>query len=157
MVRSVSLLGMVALWSLALFPTHNVEAAQLVNATLNNTGLCLEVANNNPDGTVVDAFTCNGTFAQQWNFERTIIQGSGTTSSEAFCLDVHDNGTANGTVVDIAECNGTTAQNWYYYYGELISLNGSAKCLTAGTGAPPVSLTIQSCSASASQLWAIRS
>jgi len=145
---------LVGLSLLTLFPAQNAGAASLVNASVGNTGPCLDVLNANISTGigVVDAFTCNGTFAQQWTFEGLTIQGLGTTSQGSFCLDVFGNGTAAGTKVDIFPCNGTTAQNWYFYAGLIFAIHAQ-KCLDAST---PSQVTIQTCAFGPSQIWAIR-
>jgi len=138
----------------AVLTAPSAHAATFVNATVGNTGPCLEVRGANISTGIVQAFTCNGTFAQQWNFEGSVIQGLGSTSSGAKCLDVLANGTANGTRVDITSCNGTTAQSWTYSGGRLIGTH-SGKCLTAG--ALGTQVTIQTCNGTAGQFWSIRS
>lgn len=141
----------------AVLTAPGAHAASFVNATVGNTGPCLEVQGANiSSGTgIVQAFTCNGTFGQQWNFEGLIVQGLGSTSSGAFCLDVFANGTANGTAVDITHCNGTTAQQWYYSNHQLIA-HQAIKCLDVGTGSVPRPAVINTCNGSAGQIWSIR-
>jgi hypothetical protein len=153
---------------------QSAHAASLVNFG-DNPGLCLDVKNANVSsgtGKVV-AFTCNGTFAQQWDFEVSFpreprvagqtIRGLKKPTSPggvSFCLDVFFNGRADGTPVDITQCNFTTAQIWRYIGGEIMladSQEGS-KCLTVHPGLTlPQPVTIQTCTGSPNQIWAIRS
>jgi Ricin-type beta-trefoil lectin domain len=102
----------------------------------------------------VQTYTCNATFAQQWNFDVFTIQGLGSTASGNKCLDVFARGTADGTPVDITSCNGTPAQTWVYSGGRVINTN-SNKCLTAGPLGTQV--TIRTYNGTASQLWLVRS
>jgi hypothetical protein len=121
----------------------------------NGTGACLDVKNENT-ANYTPAFTCNATFAQQWNFESLAIQGVGTSGAGGKCVDVSNSGTAAGTLVQLYQCNGSAAQQWQYYRGQLINLN-SGLCLDVGKGANFTQATIQSCNNSVGQSWAIRS
>lgn len=157
MIKSSRVFLLCSLLSVPFLGFSSAHAASFVNATAGNTGPCLEVLNANiSSGTgAVDAYTCNGTFAQQWNFEGVIVQGLGTTSSGAYCLDVFANGTANGTAVDYTHCNGTTAQQWYYVNHALVASHAN-KCLDVGTGSVPLPAVINTCNGSAGQIWSIR-
>jgi hypothetical protein len=142
----------------AVLTAPGAHAASFVNAPVGttNTGPCLDVRGANiSSGTgIVQTYTCNATFAQQWNFDVFTIQGLGSTASGNKCLDVFARGTADGTPVDITSCNGTPAQTWVYSGGRVINTN-SNKCLTAGPLGTQV--TIRTYNGTASQLWLVRS
>src|ERR1700730_4590097 len=112
MVHPLPSLFSIALFALASFQAPNANAASLVNnPAANNTGLCLDVKGadvSSGTGQVV-AFTCNGTFAQQWTFEDSFpapppargqtIRGLKNPTARggvSFCLDVFGNGRAAG-------------------------------------------------------------
>jgi Ricin-type beta-trefoil lectin domain len=103
----------------------------------------------------VQAFPCNGTFAQVWNYAGFTIFGLGTTEAVGKCLDVAGGGTAAGTPVQLFSCNGTGAQTWVYSAGRVINTR-SGKCLDVGNGAPGTQATIQTCNGSSGQNWVIR-
>jgi hypothetical protein len=164
-------LGAIALCALAFSQAPNARAASLVNnPSVDNTGLCLDVKGADvSSGTgVVDAFTCNGTFAQQWTIEppeppflagindAPTIQGLKNWSSPVpFCLDVFP--PVPGQPVDITFCNGTPAQLWVFD-GTLITHLGFL-CLTVSplTTTLPRPVIIRECDGSLSQVWRVRS
>jgi hypothetical protein len=85
-------------------------------------GHCLDVLyNGTPDGTPLDAATCNGTSAQSWHLTSSgqIVSGTGK------CLDVFAGRPELGKV-DIATCNGTAAQNWALQGRAIVSLSAGA-------------------------------
>ncbi len=130
------------------FAFSSARAAVFVNVS---TGACLDdkgavTTNANP----LQAFSCNATFAQQWNWEGGPIQGIGGK-----CVDVQGGGTADRTPVQLYACNGTAAQQWQYINGSLFNPH-SGKCIDANGGAPNQAV-IYTCSNSPLQRWNIRS
>ncbi|MGI8568500.1 MAG: ricin-type beta-trefoil lectin domain protein [Methylocella sp.] len=144
-----------SLLSVPFFGFSPAHAAVFTNGT-NVSGTCLDdkgglTGNSNP----IQAFSCNVTFAQEWNFVGTVIQGIGTTGAGGHCVDVSGGGTAAGTVVQLFQCNGTVAQVWYYFNYQLINPN-SGKCLDVLTGTAGTQARIEVCNGSAGQKWVIR-
>lgn len=129
-------------------------------AVLTNRGTtCLDVKfANTTNGTPVQAFPCNVTFAQDWNLVGFAIQGIGTSASGGKCLDVSGGGTASGTPVQLFDCLGIFGQQWLYFNNSGFLFNPhSGKCLDVGTGAPFTQATIQACNGSSpGQIWVIR-
>ncbi|HEY1670439.1 MAG TPA: ricin-type beta-trefoil lectin domain protein [Trebonia sp.] len=114
-------------------------------------GLCMDVRGaNSANFTPVQAYTCNGTNAQQW----TVVQAGSTLHALGSCLDVDGAGTANGTTVDLYTCNGTGAQVWEpQSNGELYNPN-SGKCLDdTGYGGSGTQLQIWACADTSNQQW----
>ena len=117
---------------------------------------CLDVRGGNPNiYTPVQAFPCNGTLAQVWNFAGLFISGIGTTGLGGKCLDVAGGGTADSTPVQLFPCNGTGAQTWVYSNGQLINTH-SGKCLDVFAGTQGTRARIQTCNGSVGQSWVIR-
>ncbi|MER7754081.1 ricin-type beta-trefoil lectin domain protein [Kitasatospora sp. NPDC097643] len=71
-------------------------------------GKCVDVKGaNTGNGTPVQIYDCNGTWAQKWR-----IGVDGTIRALGKCMDVSGGGTGNATRVQIYDCNGTGAQQW---------------------------------------------
>jgi hypothetical protein len=104
-----------------------------------NTGLCLDVQNANPaSGTAVQLWTCNGTAAQHWVYDRTAQTIRNPNLGK--CLDVRGGDSTPGAVVQIYDCNGTFAQKWTFDPTSGVVLNALGNVLdvagatmTAGT------------------------
>jgi len=162
MVRLSPSLCSIALSALAFLHAPNADASHLV-AGSSDESVCLDVQwadVSTGTGTLV-AFTCNLTSAQSWNFEGKTIQGLGTTSAGAFCLDVNNDRTYDAKQVDITWCNQTPAQNWFYTDQSAIVGAHSKKCLTVGfsQSPPPYPVTMETCGypfVEGNQVWAIR-
>jgi hypothetical protein len=122
---------------------------------VSETGACLDVrGGSTANRTPVQAFRCNATFAQQWNFDGTTIRGIGTTNHFAMCVAVSGGGIADGTPVLMTFCNSSTAQLWVYDHGHLVNF-ASHKCLDIqALGRDGTPATIQPCNAFArGQFW----
>jgi len=107
-------------------------------------------------GTPVENYICNGTVAQQWNFEGLQIQGTGSNGSTGFNCLWSTGGI--GSPVVLAPCGYTHtgwSNQWYYYnYSIYNLLNGL--CLD-GNGPPATQATLQKCNGTPAQTWSIRS
>ncbi|MGQ4432578.1 lectin [Streptomyces sp. SAS_260] len=113
--------------------------------------LCVDDANSSTtDGSHVQLWTCNSTYAQDW-----IVAGDGTVRSLGKCLDADHSGTTNGTLIQLWTCNGSGAQQWTAgANGSLINAQ-SKLCLddpnsTTTTG---TQLQLYTCNGSAAQNW----
>ncbi|WP_420313115.1 lectin [Streptomyces sp. YS-B37] len=113
--------------------------------------LCVDDANSaTTDGSHVQLWTCNSTYAQDW-----IVAGDGTVRSLGKCLDADHSGTTNGTLIQLWTCNGSGAQQWTAgANGSLINPQ-SKLCLddpnsTTTTG---TQLQLYTCNGSAAQNW----
>ncbi|MFJ4632188.1 lectin [Streptomyces sp. NPDC088847] len=113
--------------------------------------LCVDDANSSTtDGSHVQLWTCNSTYAQDW-----IVAGDGTVRSLGKCLDADHSGTTNGTLIQLWTCNGSGAQQWTAgANGSLINPQ-SKLCLddpnsTTTTG---TQLQLYTCNGSAAQNW----
>ena len=113
--------------------------------------LCVDDANSSTtDGSHVQLWTCNSTYAQDW-----IVAGDGTVRSLGKCLDADHSGTTNGTLIQLWTCNGSGAQQWSAgANGSLINPQ-SKLCLddpnsTTTTG---TQLQLYTCNGSAAQNW----
>ncbi|MFJ9541103.1 lectin [Streptomyces sp. NPDC101225] len=113
--------------------------------------LCADDASSaTADGTHVQIYTCNNTYAQDW-----IIAGDGTIRALGKCLDADHSGTTNGTLIQLWTCNGTGAQQWTQGAGGSLVNPESKLCLddpnssaTNGT-----QLQLYTCNGSAAQNW----
>jgi hypothetical protein len=131
----------------------SAHAATFTNGP-SDSSVCLDVAGGNPaDGTGVQSFPCNTTFAQAWNLAGFSVLGLDGAAGK--CLDVSGGGTADGTRVQLFQCNGTGAQQWSYFNGKVINQR-SGKCLDVGNGAAATQATIRTCNGSTGQTWVIR-
>ncbi|WP_194893200.1 ricin-type beta-trefoil lectin domain protein [Catenulispora pinisilvae] len=114
-------------------------------------GLCLDDRfSNSADDNPVQAYTCNTSFAQQWNLSSKTLRAFGK------CLDITLGGTASGTPVDLYRCNQTGAQLWEPQpNGELLNPQ-SGRCLTdPGSGGSGTQLDVEDCSGAADQVWGL--
>ncbi|MGY6019063.1 lectin [Streptomyces spinosirectus] len=113
--------------------------------------LCADDANSGTaDGTHVQIYTCNNTYAQDW-----IIAGDGSIRSLGKCLDADHSGTTNGTLIQLWTCNGSGAQQWTQGSNGSLVNPESKLCLddpnsstTNGT-----QLQLYTCNGSAAQNW----
>jgi beta-glucosidase len=116
-----------------------------------NAGMCLDVggANNTP-GSTVDAYTCNGTNAQQWT-----VEADGTVQALGSCLDVQGGKTASGTPVDLYTCNGTGAQQWVPQSDGALLNPQSGDCLVVpgNSTTPGTQVQIAGCDGKSDQSW----
>ncbi|MFD7880080.1 lectin [Streptomyces sp. NPDC059766] len=114
---------------------------------------CIDDANSGTaDSTAIRLWTCNGTYAQDWN-----IAADGTLRTLGKCLDVTNSGTTNGTLVQLYTCNGTGAQKWTVGSDGSLKNTNSGLCLddpnsstTEGTR-----LQIYTCNGTAAQKWGL--
>jgi hypothetical protein len=98
-----------------------------------NTGLCLDVPNANPtSGTPVQLWTCNGTAAQHWVYDRTAQTIRNPNLGK--CLDVRGGDSTPGAVVQIYDCNGTFAQKWTFDPTSGVVLNALGNVLDVANG-----------------------
>ncbi|MFV8183736.1 lectin [Streptomyces sp. AF1B] len=117
--------------------------------------LCADDANSaTGDGTHVQIYTCNNTYAQDW-----LIAGDGTIRSLGKCLDADHSGTTNGTLIQLWTCNGSGAQQWTQGANGSLVNPQSKLCLddpnsstTNGT-----QLQLYTCNGSAAQNWKLPS
>jgi hypothetical protein len=95
-------------------------------AVVRNDGLCLDVRGGNfGNNTPVQAYTCDGTFAQRWAVDG--VQDF-TLHALGKCLDAYQGGQSNGTPVVLYACNGSLTQLWgQTTTGDLINV-GSGLC-----------------------------
>jgi Ricin-type beta-trefoil lectin domain len=147
------------------------HAAQL-QVDSNAPYLCAAVeGGDTTNGTPVLAYSCSGSFGQQWNLVNGQLQGIGTANGKTMCLDVEGSGTSAGTKVDLFECNGGLNQQWAIIEADVGPNKGSTEihaygvqefelCLDS-SGGPSVGggtqLVINPCNfASSSQKWIVR-
>ncbi|MFZ6876503.1 ricin-type beta-trefoil lectin domain protein [Undibacterium sp. Di27W] len=126
-----------------------VQAAELRGIA----GKCLDVdQGNTQDGASVQIWECNGTAAQQWNYNQRTGEVRGPAGK---CLDVDNANTANGTRIQLHQCNGTNAQRWTHAKGELRGIAG--KCLDVENAHTEDGTRVQlwECNASNAQNWAL--
>ncbi|MFD4600326.1 lectin [Streptomyces sp. NPDC058464] len=117
--------------------------------------LCVDDASSGTaDGTHVQIWGCNSTYAQDW-----IIAGDGTVRALGKCLDADHSGTANGTLIQLWTCNGTGAQQWTTGGNGSLVNPESGLCLddpnsstTNGT-----QLQLYTCNGTAAQNWKLPS
>ncbi|MER7680377.1 lectin [Streptomyces sp. NPDC096934] len=113
--------------------------------------LCVDDASSaTSDGTHVQIWTCNSTYAQDW-----IIAGDGSIRTLGKCLDADHSGTTNGTLIQLWTCNGSGAQQWTAGANGSLVNPQSKLCLddpnsstTTGT-----QLQLYTCNGSAAQNW----
>jgi hypothetical protein len=132
-------------------------------------GYCLDDYGNvqDPNGSLVDAYACNGTPAQSWIIFLNFDANSHLSLSFNlnYCLDVYKGGTANGTAVQLYPCTGRTNQDWNIEGNELVSVP-SGKCLdipkysVTNPGQPPTQpptqLVIWTCNGQWNQQWNVQ-
>ncbi|MEU8951293.1 lectin [Streptomyces sp. NPDC048489] len=113
--------------------------------------LCVDDASSaTSDGTHVQIWTCNSTYAQDW-----IVAGDGSIRTLGKCLDADHSGTTNGTLIQLWTCNGSGAQQWTAGANGSLVNPQSKLCLddpnsstTTGT-----QLQLYTCNGSAAQNW----
>ncbi len=150
--RMLTLSGFLLVTALGIPTAH---AATFTNGS-GVSSVCLDVRGGlTVNHTPVQAFPCNGTFAQVWNYAGFTIFGLGTTGAGGKCVDVSGGGTAVGTLVQLFDCNGTASQVWAYQFFRWFNPH-SGKCLDVGNGAAGTQATIQTCNGSRGQTWVIR-
>ncbi|MGH7142159.1 MAG: ricin-type beta-trefoil lectin domain protein [Candidatus Saccharimonadales bacterium] len=113
-------------------------------------GYCLDdYGNNTAAGATVDAWGCNGTQAQDWSFNGTLVKHSGTE-----CLSVQNNATIKGSHVVLNTCSNAPGQVWLRDRGGYANPN-SDLCLNVPNSQSGVSLIISSCNilSQPSELW----
>ncbi|MEU1163533.1 glycoside hydrolase domain-containing protein, partial [Streptomyces sp. NPDC005921] len=117
--------------------------------------LCADDASSGTaDGTHVQIWGCNNTYAQDW-----IVAGDGTIRALGKCLDADHSGTTNGTLIQLWTCNGTGAQQWTAgANGSLVNpqsnlcLDDPNSSTTNGT-----QLQLYTCNGTAAQNWKLPS
>jgi hypothetical protein len=155
--------ALLVLLALVICPRH-ARAAQL-QLSSNAPYLCAAVEGNNiANETPVIAYSCAGSFGQQWNYIGGQFQGIGTTGSKSMCLDVKGNGVTAGTLVDLYQCNGGQNQQWQVITSATTGNTAilgvqSVMCLDS-TGGPSTGggtqLIINTCNFGSSQNWILR-
>ncbi|MFF3614842.1 lectin [Streptomyces sp. NPDC002580] len=117
--------------------------------------LCVDDASSaTTDGTHVQIWSCNSTYAQDW-----IIAGDGTVRSLGKCLDADHSGTTNGTPIQLWTCNGSGAQQWTTGANGSLVNPGSKLCLDDpnSSTANGTQLQLYSCNGSGAQNWKLPS
>jgi hypothetical protein len=162
-------------FSLLMIRVNEVHAAQL-QLVGNAPYLCAAVEGGDTrNGTPVLAYSCSGSFGQQWNYVNGQLQGIGTADGRAMCLDVKGNSGAPGTLVDLYQCNGGLNQQWWIVpaiagpnkghatvmaFGGGIGPGGTSVVCLDSSGGPSVGGGIQlvtsDCTDGASQNWIMR-
>ncbi|KAA2258750.1 DUF1080 domain-containing protein [Solihabitans fulvus] len=109
---------------------------------------CLDLANGNPDNTLVRLWDCNGGFAQAWS-----MLGDGTVQAAGKCLTVDKFGTANGTAALLWDCGGEDSQQWLLRQDGALINPHSGRCLTPASGDLGAATVIQDCAGRSDQVW----
>jgi len=130
--------------------------------------LCAAVQGSNiANKTPVIAYPCSGGPNDHWQYIGGQLQGIGTSSAGAKCLDVEGQGTTPGTLVDLYACVGQLNQQWEIVDGTTMGLPTSTLvmgvqsllCLDSA-GGPSVGggtqLVMNTCTGSGSQNWILR-
>ncbi|WP_405918199.1 lectin [Streptomyces sp. NBC_00728] len=113
--------------------------------------LCVDDASSaTGDGTHVQIWGCNSTYAQDW-----IVAGDGTIRSLGKCLDADHSGTTNGTLIQLWTCNGSGAQQWTASANGSLVNPQSKLCLDDpnATTTNGTQLQLYTCNGSAAQNW----
>ncbi|MEU8716516.1 lectin [Streptomyces sp. NPDC048663] len=121
----------------------------LTSAVASN--LCVDDASSSTsDGTHVQIWGCNGTYAQDW-----IVAGDGTIRTLGKCLDADHSGTTNGTLIQLWTCNGSGAQQWTAGANGSLVNPESKLCLDDpnSSTANGTQLQLYTCNATAAQNW----
>ena len=116
-------------------------------------GKCLDVDGNKAhDGAKVQIYTCNGTTAQQWRYNKRTRELRGPAGK---CLDVDGANSSDGTRVQLYQCNGTDAQRLWYAHGEFRGIAG--KCLDVSKAHTDDGTQVQlwECNGTNAQYWVI--
>jgi len=115
-------------------------------------GKCLDdFHDGSGQGNVIDIYTCNGTAAQNWEYQPSGAPGQpGTLTIHGKCMD------APGTNVVLDSCDGAASQNWLIAgsAGELYNTN-TGKCLSdpGSSTSNGTQVVIESCTFKANQAW----
>ncbi|SDN03020.1 lectin [Actinacidiphila guanduensis] len=115
--------------------------------------LCVDDATSGTaDGTHVQIWGCDGTYAQDW-----LVAADGTLRTLGKCLDVVKSGTTNGTLVQLYTCNGTGAQQWTPGANGSLVNPESNLCLDDPNASTSngTQLQIYTCNGSAAQNWTL--
>jgi hypothetical protein len=118
-----------------------------------NTNLCLDVPNASfTNGNAVQLYTCNGTVAQHWVYDRSAQTIKNPTYNK--CLDVRGGDPTPGATVQIYDCNGTDAQRWSFDASTGAIANGLGNVLTvAGTIASGAQIEAWNAGVTTNQEW----
>jgi hypothetical protein len=118
-----------------------------------NATLCVDVKEAlTAVGTVVWAYPCNGTVAEQWNWVGSELQGL----MPGRCLGTKGGAHVNGTPVILTSCTAKprAGQSWGYFKQAIYLLDYN-ECLDSAPG-PVKQLVIRACSAtSPTQQWTL--
>lgn len=112
---------------------------------------CLDVnGGNTSDGTRVQIWDCNGSFAQAW-----AVQVDGTVRLGGKCLDLVGGGTANGTLTQLWSCHGGGNQFWSPQANGTLLNPASGRCLDlpAGNTANGTRIALWDCHGGTNQRW----
>jgi hypothetical protein len=115
--------------------------------------LCIDDATSGTaDGTHVQIWGCDGTYAQDW-----LVAADGTLRTLGKCLDVVKSGTTSGTLVQLYTCNGTGAQQWTPGANGSLVNPESNLCLDDPNASTSngTQLQIYTCNGSAAQNWTL--
>jgi hypothetical protein len=129
-----------------------------VDLDLSGSGKCLDDhQNGTSNGNKIQIYTCNGTAAQDWEFEPDGNPGgAGTLTIHSKCMSVAGNGTANETLVDLSSCDGVDGQQWLIVGsdGQLYNPN-AGKCLADPGSATKngTQVWIYNCTGKTNQSW----
>ena len=116
--------------------------------------LCVDILNAvNKPGDTIDAYTCNGTQAQEW-----LSTSNGELQAMGGCLDVTGGGTTGGSTIEYNTCDGENTQIWAHQAnGEYVN-KASGLCLDipgGNTVSGAVQLDIQPCNDSPEEQWTV--
>jgi hypothetical protein len=140
------LLGLALFGGVAVLGAPSAQAFLMTQPYLNNETLCVDVkGSSTAPGTVVWAYPCNGSIAEQWNFVGPALQGL----APGLCL-----ASKGGAAVLNACTKSGKGQSWGYDDYWIYQL-GTDSCLDAEAG-PFQQLAIHPCSTTAaSQRWTL--
>jgi alpha-glucosidase len=161
--------------SFLLIRANQGHASQL-QLSSNAPYLCAAVeGGDTANGTPVLAYSCSGSFGQQWNYVNGQLQGIGTANGESMCLDVQGNSGVSGTLVDLYQCNGGLNQQWWILpviagpnkghavvmaFGGGVGPGGTSVVCLDSSGGPSVGggtqLVTNDCTNGGSQNWIMR-
>jgi hypothetical protein len=114
--------------------------------------LCVDVrGSSTAPGTIIWAFPCNGTAAEQWHFVGAELQGLAPN----LCLVTRGGKSVDGTPVVLGSCAGSKGQSWGYDNRQIYLLKAPNRCLDGEAGVVQ-QLAIHTCSSTAaSQQWVL--
>ena len=112
-----------------------------------DSGKCLDIrGGDSRDGTVIEAWSCNGGGNQAWTWQGGGLQSLGKClDNTAFVLD-------SGNPILLYTCDGGASQQWILDNG-MLKLAGTQKCLDVGDLQSGTQATLQDCNGSDGQLW----